>query len=120
MVDRRRVIIAVFVLAAAAGLWWLLKRPSAEERIRAQLDALCRLVSKEPGEGTAQAAFKGLALPPRPTVGVIRRPMQMISWLSSTIICFIRRRTVSRLSWTGRSTCLETRPLCRNKSGNGC
>jgi hypothetical protein len=64
MVDRRKALIAVAVLAAAAGLWWLLKRPSAEEQIRAQLDALCQLVSKAADEKPVQSAFKGHALPP--------------------------------------------------------
>jgi hypothetical protein len=66
MVDRRRAIAAAVVVPAAllAGLWWFLRGPSAEERIRSQLDALCRLVSKPAGETAVQAALAARALQP--------------------------------------------------------
>jgi hypothetical protein len=65
MVDRRRAIVAVLALAAAAaGLWWMLLGPSPEGQIRAQLETLCRLVSKQADEKGVQAALKGRALPP--------------------------------------------------------
>jgi hypothetical protein len=64
MVNRRRAIVAVLVLAAAAGLWWMLRKPSPEEQIRAQLETLCRLVGKEADEKALQSAFKGHVLTP--------------------------------------------------------
>jgi len=64
MVDRRKAFIAVAVVVVAAGLWWMLRKPSPEEQIRAQLDTLCQLVSKPADEKALQAALKGHALPP--------------------------------------------------------
>ncbi len=63
MVNRRRAAGgAAALLAVAAGRWWILRAPSPEARIEAQLRTLCELVGRKADEKATQTALKSLSL----------------------------------------------------------